>query len=211
MTTTLDQIAEKLHAGDAAGVKTLTQAALDQGLSAGEVLGGGLMPGMQKVGTEFRDGILFVPEVLVAARAMHAGIDVLKPLLTSTETTSKGRAVIGTVKGDLHDVGKNLVGVMLEGGGFDVLDLGVDVSPDKFVEAVKAESPKVVGLSALLTTTMLQMKGTIEALAAAGVRDSVKVLVGGAPVTQAFADEIGADGYASDGPSAVELATSLTA
>jgi 5-methyltetrahydrofolate--homocysteine methyltransferase len=211
MTTTLEKIGERLHAGDAPGVKQLTQEALDEGLSAGDILNQGLMPGMQKVGTEFRDGILFVPEVLVAARAMHAGIDVLKPLLTAGEVASRGKAVIGTVKGDLHDVGKNLVGVMLQGGGFEVVDLGVDVSAQKFVDAVKAQQPRVVGLSALLTTTMQQMKGTIEALRAAGLRDGVKVLVGGAPVTQAFADEIGADGYADDGASAVELASSLVA
>ncbi len=211
MSTTLEKIAERLHAGDAPGVTQLTQAALDEGLSAGEVLNRGLMTGMQKVGAEFRDGILFVPEVLVAARAMHAGIDVLKPLLTAGEVASRGKAVIGTVKGDLHDVGKNLVGVMLQGGGFDVVDLGVDVSAQKFVDAVKAQQPTVVGLSALLTTTMQQMKGTIEALRAAGLRDGVKVLVGGAPVTQAFADEIGADGYADDGASAVDLASSLVA
>jgi len=211
MTTTLEKLGERLHAGDAPGVKQLTQEALDEGLSAGDILNQGLMPGMQKVGTEFRDGILFVPEVLVAARAMHAGIDVLKPLLTAGEAASRGKAVIGTVKGDLHDVGKNLVGVMLQGGGFEVVDLGVDVSAQKFVDAVKAQQPRVVGLSALLTTTMQQMKGTIEALRAAGLRDGVKVLVGGAPVTQAFADEIGADGYADDGASAVELASSLVA
>jgi 5-methyltetrahydrofolate--homocysteine methyltransferase len=211
MTTTLEKIAERLHGGDAPGVKQLTQQALDEGVSAGDVLNGGLMPGMQKVGIEFRDGILFVPEVLVAARAMHAGIDVLKPLLAAGEAAGRGKAVIGTVKGDLHDVGKNLVGVMLQGGGFEVVDLGVDVSAQKFVDAVKAQQPKVVGLSALLTTTMQQMKGTIEALRAAGLRDGVKVLVGGAPVTQAFANEIGADGYADDGASAVELASSLVA
>jgi 5-methyltetrahydrofolate--homocysteine methyltransferase len=152
---------------------------------------------------------LFVPEVLIAARAMHAGMDVLRPLLTESDVPSAGKVVLGTAQGDLHDIGKNLVGMMLEGAGFEIVDLGTDVQPDKFIEAVQAERPDVVGMSALLTTTMPAMKSVIDALAEAGIRENVKVMIGGAPVTRAFADEIGADGYAPDAASAVELARSL--
>jgi len=173
------------------------------------VLKGGLLAGMDQVGVDFRDGELFVPEVLVAARAMHAGMDVLRPLLAEGDVPLAGKVVVGTVEGDLHDIGKNLVAMMLEGGGFEIVDLGADISPDKFIEAVKMEQPQLIGLSALLTTTMPAMKRTIDALVEAGLREQVKVMVGGAPVTRAFADEIGADGYAPDAASAVELARSL--
>jgi len=209
MSDILKQIAEKLYDGDDDAVAELTQRALDEGLTPAEVLNGGLLAGMDRVGVDFRDGELFVPEVLIAARAMHAGMAILRPLLTESDVPSAGKVVIGTVEGDLHDIGKNLVGMMLEGGGFEIVDLGTDVPPDRFIEAIKMEHPNLVGMSALLTTTMPSMKRTIDALMEAGLRDTVRVMVGGAPVTQTFADEIGADGYAPDAASAVELARSL--
>ena len=209
MTDTLKQIAERLYDGDDDAVAELTQKALDEGLAPAEVLNGGLLAGMDQVGVDFRDGELFIPEVLIAARAMHAGMDVLRPLLAEGDVPLAGKVVMGTVEGDLHDIGKNLVAMMLEGGGFEIVDLGTDIPPDKFIEAIKAEQPHMIGLSALLTTTMPSMKRTIDALVEAGLREKVKVMIGGAPVTQAFADEIGADGYAPDAASAVELARSL--
>ena len=209
MTAILKQIAEKLYDGDNDAVAELTQKALDEGLTPEEVLKGGLLVGMDRVGVDFRNDELFVPEVLVAARAMHAGMDILRPLLTQADVASAGKIVMGTVEGDLHDIGKNLVGMMLEGGGFEIADLGINIPPDKFVEAVKTEQPDIVGMSALLTTTMPAMKDTIDALVEAGLRGKVKVMIGGAPITQAFADQIGADGYAPDAASAVELARSL--
>jgi len=209
MTDTLKQIAEKLYDGDDEAVAKLTRQALDEGLTPAQVLKGGLLVGMDQVGVDFRDGELFVPEVLIAARAMHAGMSVLRPLLSESDVSSAGKVVVGTVEGDLHDIGKNLVAMMLEGGGFEIVDLGTNIPADKFIEAVKTERPHLVGMSALLTTTMPAMKRTIDALVEAGLREQVKVMVGGAPVTQAFADEIGADGYAPDAASAVELARSL--
>lgn len=211
MTETLQQIADRLYAGDARAVAELTQRALDEGLAATEVLNGGLLAGMDDVGVDFRDGMLFIPEVLVAARAMHSGMDVLRPLLVQGDVPSAGKVVLGTVKGDLHDIGKKLVAMMLEGGGFEVVDLGIDVPASRFVEAVQAENPSLVAMSALLTTTMLAIKDTIDALVAAGLRERVRVMVGGAPLTQAFADEVGADGYAPDAASAVDLARALVA
>lgn len=209
MSDVLEQITEKLYAGERDEVAALTQKALDEGISPGEVLKGGLLAGMDPVGVDFRNGDLFIPEVLKAARAMHAGMDVLRPLLVDSDVSSAGKVVLGTVRGDLHDIGKDLVGMMLEGAGFEIVDLGTDVSPDKFIEASKAEQPDLIGMSALLTTTMPAMKSTIDGLAEAGLRENLKVMIGGAPVTQAFADEIGADGFASDAASAVELARSL--
>ncbi|MBL7065280.1 MAG: corrinoid protein [Anaerolineae bacterium] len=209
MTDILKQITEKLYDGDNEAVAELTQKALDEGLAPAEVLNGGLLAGMDQVGVDFRDGELFVPEVLIAARAMHAGMDVLRPLLAESDVPSAGKVIMGTAEGDLHDIGKNLVAMMLEGGGFEIADLGTDVSPNKFIEAVKVEQAHLIGMSALLTTTMPSMKRTIDALVEAGLREQVKVMIGGAPVTQAFADEIGADGYAPDAASAVELARSL--
>jgi 5-methyltetrahydrofolate--homocysteine methyltransferase len=209
MEDVLQQIADKLYDGDADAISSLTQQALDGGMTPGEVLKGGLLKGMDRVGVDFRAGDLFVPEVLIAARAMHAGMDILKPLLTESEAEMAGKVVIGTVEGDLHDIGKNLVAMMLEGGGFEIVDLGTDVSPSEFVEAVNKERPDLIGMSALLTTTMPMMKSTIDALVDAGLREKVKVMVGGAPVTKDYADDIGADGYASDAGSAVELARSL--
>ncbi len=209
MTDILKQMMEKLYDGDDEAVAELTQKALAEGLTPEEVLKGGLLAGMDQVGVDFRDGELFVPEVLIAARAMHAGMDILRPLLAEGDVPLAGKVIMGTAEGDLHDIGKNLVGMMLEGGGFEIVDLGTDISPDKFIEAVKTEQPQLIGLSALLTTTMPAMKRTIDALVEAGLREKVKVMVGGAPVTRAFADEIGADGYAPDAASAVELARSL--
>jgi 5-methyltetrahydrofolate--homocysteine methyltransferase len=211
MSAILQQIADDLYDGKNTEVAELTQQALDTGLTAAEILNGGLVAGMDRVGADFKNGDLFVPEVLIAARAMHAGMDILRPLLAESDVPSAGKVVLGTVAGDLHDIGKNLVAMMLEGGGFDVVDLGIDITPEKFVEAVKTEQPNLVGLSALLTTTMPSIEKTLDALRAAGVRDSVKVMIGGAPVTQEYTDKIGADGYAADAASAVDLARSLMA
>jgi 5-methyltetrahydrofolate--homocysteine methyltransferase len=205
----LQAIAESLISGNAPAVAQGVQEALDGGASAGEVLNGALVPAMDEVGYRFKNNIFYVPEVLIAARAMHAGMDILKPLLAEGEVSSAGKVVVGTVKGDLHDIGKNLVSMMLEGGGFEVIDIGVDASPETFVNAIRDEKPQVVGMSALLTTTMVNMRTTIDALAEAGVRDQVKIMIGGAPVTQRYADEVGADGYAPDAASAVDLARSL--
>lgn len=205
----LTEMAEKLYHGDADEVARLTKQALEEGFPPAEILSGGLIAGMDEVGRDFKAGDLFVPEVLIAARAMHAGMEVLRPLLTESDIPSAGRLVIGTVKGDLHDIGKNLVAMMMEGAGFEIHDLGTDTSPEKFVEVVKEKKPNLLGMSALLTTTMSMMKTTIEALEEAGVRHQVKVMVGGAPVTQAWAEEIGADGYAPDAASAVDKAKEL--
>ena len=207
----LQEIASNLYEGEDEAVAELVQQALDRKMAAGEILQGGLIAGMDEVGRDFKAGDLFVPEVLIAARAMHAGMDVLRPLLAEGDAPSAGKYVIGTVKGDLHDIGKNLVRMMLEGAGFDTVDLGTDVEPMAFVKAVQEHQPTVVGMSALLTTTMVQMKATIEALEEAGVRDSVKIMVGGAPVTDQFAQEIGADAYAPDAASAVDVVRSLAA
>ena len=189
-------------------VKKLTQEALDGGDSPGAILQG-LIQAMEQIGIQFKNGDIYIPEVLIAARAMHAGMDVLKPILSKSNTPMMGKVVIGTVKGDLHDIGKNLVIMMFEGGGFDVVDLGVDVSPEKFVEAIQKQRPQVVAMSALLTTTMREMKTTLDAITKAGVRNQVKTIVGGAPLTEKFAKEIGADGYAPDAASAVQVAKSL--
>jgi 5-methyltetrahydrofolate--homocysteine methyltransferase len=206
MADILQKIASNLYDGDDGAVAELVQEALDQGMAPQEVLSGGLIAGMDEVGKDFKAGELFVPEVLIAARAMHAGMGVLRPLLAESDVPSAGKFVIGTVEGDLHDIGKNLVRMMIEGAGFETVDLGTDVKPDAFVEAVREHQPALVGMSALLTTTMVNMKGTIEALEEAGLRDSVKVMIGGAPVTAAFAEEIGADAYAPDAASAVDVA-----
>jgi 5-methyltetrahydrofolate--homocysteine methyltransferase len=209
MADVLGKIASQLYAGEADEVAELVQQALDKGMAPNQVLQGGLIAGMDQVGKDFKAGDLFVPEVLIAARAMHAGMNVLRPLLSASGVPGAGKFVIGTVKGDLHDIGKNLVKMMVEGAGFEVVDLGTDVPPDKFVAAVREHQPKLVGLSALLTTTMVNMKTTVEALQEAGLRGSVKVMVGGAPVTEVFAKQIGADAYAPDAASAVDVARSL--
>jgi len=205
----LKAIYENTVNGNAAKVKELTQAALAEGVPPGEIVTKYLIPAMGEVGDRFERNEFYVPELLIAARAMQAALALIKPLLSESDIQSAGKVAIGTVKGDLHDIGKNLVAMMLQGAGFEIVDLGVDVAPDKFVEAVKNSGAQVVALSALLTTTMPAMKTTIEALKAAGLRDKVKVIIGGAPVTQRYADEIGADGYAPDANSAVRKTKEL--
>ena len=190
-------------------VKKLTQEALSSGESAEVILKEGLIPAMERLGVQFKNGEVYIPEVLVAARAMHAGMAVLKPILSTSTTTLMKKVIIGTVKGDLHDIGKNIVVMMLEGGGFEVIDLGINVPTEKFMEAIKTHQPHVVGMSALLTTTMNEMKTTIEAIEKAGLKDRVKIIVGGAPLTEKFAREIRADGYAPDAASAVDTVRSL--
>ena len=197
--------------GNAPSVKQDVQTAIDGGTDADDILKKGLIPAMQEVGDLFEKGEYFVPEMLVAARAMQGGLELLKPLLASAEVQSTGKVVLGTVQGDLHDIGKNLVGMMLEGAGFETIDLGTDVGPEAFIEAVREHQPQLMGMSALLTTTMVQMKATIEALEEAGLKESVKIMIGGAPVTDAFAREIGADAYAADAASAVDIARGLVA
>ena len=211
MSDLLQKMASNLYQGEEEEVAALVQQALDQGMEPGKILSDGLISGMDQVGVDFKAGDLFVPEVLIAARAMSAGMNVLRPLLAESDTTSAGKYVVGTVKGDLHDIGKNLVKMMLEGAGFETIDLGTDVEPANFVSAIQEHQPDLVGMSALLTTTMVNMKATIEALQEAGLRDSVKIMVGGAPVTAAFAKEIGADAYAPDAATAVDLARELAA
>jgi len=204
----LEEIADNLIRGQAPKVKELTQKAINEGFSPKEILDKGLISGMSVVGDKFKKNEFYVPEVLIAARAMHAGMDVLRPLLTKSGVKPVATVAIGTVKGDLHDIGKNLVGMMLEGAGFQVIDLGIDVSPEKFVNAGR-EGAHIIGMSALLTTTMPGMKTTIEALKATGLRNKVKVMIGGAPITQSYADEIGADGYGRDAATAVDVAKKL--
>ena len=196
-------IAESIINGNAQATRDRVNEAVSAGVNVADILNQGLIAGMDVVGTKFRANEFYVPEVLIAARAMHAGMDILQPLLTKAGIKSLAKIAVGTVKGDLHDIGKNLVTMMLKGGGFEVLDLGIDVPAEKFVAAVRDEQVQVLGLSALLTTTMPGMKDVIEALRQAGLRDKVKVLVGGAPVTQSYADEIGADGYGEDAATAV--------
>ena len=211
MADIVQRIAKKLYHGDIEAVAELVQDALDAGMAPSEVLSDALLAGMDEVGRDFKAGVLFVPEVMFSARAMKAGMAVLRPLLAESDMASSGKCVIGTVKGDLHDIGKNLVTMMLDGGGFEAIDLGIDLEPGTFVDAVREHKPDLVGISALLTTTMTHMQTTIEALEEAGLRDSVKIMIGGAPVTADFAKQIGADAYAPDAATAVELARELTA
>jgi len=208
-TNILEQIASNLYNGEDEVVADLVQQGLDQEVSPAELLNGGLIAGMDEVGRDFKAGDLYVPEVLIAARAMRAGMSILRPLLAEGDVPSAGKYIVGTVQGDLHDIGKNLVKMMLEGAGFETIDLGTDVSPDEFVAAVREHQPQIVGMSALLTTTMPGMKATIEGLEEAGLRDTVKIMVGGAPLTAAFAEQIGADAYAPDAATAVDVARSL--
>jgi 5-methyltetrahydrofolate--homocysteine methyltransferase len=200
------EIAEVLYAGRVDDVASLTRQALAEGHRAQDVLNQGLLPGMEKVGKDFREEILFLPEVLLTAKAMHAAMDILKPLLIEAEGPTLGTLVMGTVQGDIHDIGKNLVIMMMQGAGIEVIDLGIDVPPERFAEAVSEYSPPILGMSALLTTTVEQMGMTIQALERAGLRDRAKIMVGGAPVTREFAEHIGADGYAPDAMGAVDLA-----
>ena len=198
-----------LSQGKMEETKKLTQEALNAGEPVENILKSGLIAAMERIGARFRNGEVYIPEVLIAARAMHAGMAVLKPILSKSNGIMSGKVLMGTVKGDLHDIGKNLVIMMLEGGGFDVVDLGIDVPADKFIEAVKTHQPQALGLSALLTTTIMEMKNVIQAFEKAGLRDKLKIIVGGAPVTEKFAKEIGADGYAPDAASAVDVVKSL--
>ncbi len=202
----LQEIAENLMKGKAPVVKELVEKALADGMEPATVLGDGLIAGMNVIGERFKKNEVYVPEVLIAARAMHAGMNVLKPKLAAAGVEPIGKVVIGTVKGDLHDIGKNLVCMMLEGAGFEVLDIGIDCPPEKFIETAKNENAKIIAMSALLTTTMPAMKGVIEELDKSGLKGIVKTMIGGAPVTQDYADEIGADGYSPDAASAVDLA-----
>lgn len=205
----LSEIGLKVQKGRAAEVVNLVNQAISEGIPAQTILKEGLMPGMEVIGERFKKNEVFIPEVLLAARAMNMGTSCLKPLLTGEETKSRGCVCIGTVQGDLHDIGKNLCRMMLEGKGFEVIDLGVDVPDQKFVEAVKERNCKIVCLSALLTTTMERMASVVEALKASGLRDSVKVMVGGAPVSAAFAEKVGADAYTSDAATCAEVAASF--
>jgi 5-methyltetrahydrofolate--homocysteine methyltransferase len=206
----LQQIGESLQKGEDQKVAELTRQAIDAGVSAGQILNDGLLAGMDVVGKRFGANEIFLPEVLLAARAMNAGMDLIKPLLIADDVPSLGKVVIGTIKGDLHDIGKNLVGIMLKGAGFEVVDLGADVAPENFVETAEAEGASVVGLSALLTTTMIGMKDVVELVKERGLEGKVKVIVGGAPLSQAFAEEIGADAYGYDAANAVTIVKSLT-
>jgi len=204
----LSALTESIINGKAKDAKELVQKALDAKVPVSEILNNGLIKGMSVVGEKFKNNEFYVPEVLIAARAMHGAMEIVKPLLAAGGVEPVGVVAIGTVKGDLHDIGKNLVVMMMEGAGFEVMDLGIDVPAEKFVEAVK-NGAQVVAMSALLTTTMTAMKSTIDALKEAGVRDKTKVLIGGAPVTQNYADEIGADGYARDAASGADAAKAL--
>jgi 5-methyltetrahydrofolate--homocysteine methyltransferase len=194
---------QALSAGKMDEVKALTQKALDAGDPPEKVLKEGLIKAMDRIGVQFKNSEIYIPEVLIAARAMHAGLGILKPILAKSNAAPSAKIVLGTVKGDLHDIGKNLVGMMLEGAGFEVIDVGIDAPAEKFVQVAKEKGAQVIGMSALLTTTMMQMKTTVEALQAAGLKEKVKIVVGGAPVTDEFARQIGADGYAPDAASAV--------
>ena len=202
-------MAESVISGNIAEVKKLTEQALNRGDKAQTILEKGLLPGMDFVGQRFKAGEMFIPEVLLSAKTMDSAMEILRPLLSESGTHSGGTVIIGTVEGDIHNIGKNLVAMLLEGAGFKVIDLGIDVPSERFVDAVKTRQPHIVGLSALLTTTMPKMKEVIESLVEAGLRDSVKVMVGGAPVTEKFAKDIGADGYAPNGGEAVARAKGL--
>lgn len=205
----LQALAEAVINGKKEEAERLTREAIEGGIDPGAIINDGLIAGMTVVGEKFKNNEFYVPEVLIAARAMQSAMSLVKPLLGEGEVISKGKVVIGTVKGDLHDIGKNLVAMMLEGGGYEVIDLGVDVAPEKFVSAAVENNADVIALSALLTTTMPSMKDTVDALTEAGLKGKIKVIIGGAPVTQSYADEIGADGYAPDAASAVDKVNEL--
>jgi 5-methyltetrahydrofolate--homocysteine methyltransferase len=204
-----DNLAQKVETGDMAEVKSLVDKAIAGGTSPSEVLNGGLVAGMNAIGIKFRAGDVFLPEVLLAARAMKAGLAIVKPLLAQAKVKSKGKIVLGTVKGDMHDIGKNIVCYMLEGAGYDVIDLGLDVPAQKYLDAARREGAQVIGVSSLLTTTMINIREVIDAVAASDLKGKVRVVIGGSPITQTFADEIKADGYAPNAPEAVELITKI--
>jgi len=207
----LEKISAELQKGNYQEMSGLIQKALDAKIPPSRILSDGLIAGMDIVGAKFRNEELFIPEVLIAAKAMQAGMDVLRPQLIASGAKLAGKIILGTVKGDVHDIGKNLVAMFMEGAGYQVIDLGVDVSSEKFIEMVKTHRPTLLGLSALLTTTMPRMKEVIESLGKAGIRNTVKVIIGGAPITVKFAADIGADGYAPDAAAAVPKARELLA
>jgi len=207
----LTEIAASVEAGDSARVKEQTRKALSQGYRPEKILDDGLVQGMSVIGEKFKNNEVFIPEVLIASRAMNVGLEILRPLFSPDRAHLRGRIILATVKGDLHDVGKKIVGMMLEGAGFEVIDLGIDVSMVKIVRAVKTNRPSVLGLSALLTTTMSYMRDVVEAVEHARLRSRVRLVIGGAPVTRSYADEIGADGYAPDAAAALELVKRLLA
>lgn len=207
----LQELADHLINGYADRVAAVTQELLNKGATPQTILNDGLIAGMSVVGERMRTGEMYLPEVLQSASAMHVSLKILKPYLAKDGVESRGKILMGTVKGDMHDIGKNLVGIMLEGAGFEIIDLGLNVQPQKFVEAIQMHQPSIIGLSAMLTTTMLNMKTAIEAIADAGLRSKVKILVGGAPVSQKFADDIGADAYARDAVKAVDKVKELIA
>ena len=209
MSELLEKMAESLIAGKVDEVTEITQQALDANISSKDILEKGLLAGMEVVGKRFKANDMFIPEVLRCAKCMHGAMETLRPLLAETGVETAGTFVIGTVKGDLHDIGKNLVGMMFEGAGFQVVDLGIDLEPAAFVEAIKKHKASLFGMSALLTTTMPKMSETINAINEAGIRDQVKIMIGGAPVTAEFAKEIGADAYASNAASAVDKGKEL--
>lgn len=202
----LKEISEKLEQGKTKDIKALVPQALEAGVPAKDILNDGLLAGMNAIGIKFKNNEVFVPEVLIAARAMKAGTDILKPYLISADVRPVGKVVLGTVRGDFHDIGKNLVKMMMEGKGLEVIDLGVDVAPEAFVAVAKENDAEVIACSALLTTTMGEMKNVVDLCVAEGIRDRVKVMIGGAPITDAYCAEIGADGYTSDAASAAEMA-----
>jgi 5-methyltetrahydrofolate--homocysteine methyltransferase len=206
-----NEICNAVVNGDEAKVKELTQKLIDAGSDPLDIINKGLIAGMDVVGPRFKNGEMFVPEVLMAAKVMGSGVKIVKTVLADDEMPSNGTFVIGTVEGDLHDIGKNLVAMLVESAGFKVINLGIDLSAEAFVNAAKEHNPDILGLSALLTTTMKNMKDVIDALKEAGLKDKVKVIIGGAPITQSFADEIGADGFASDAASAAELCKKMLA
>jgi corrinoid protein of di/trimethylamine methyltransferase len=209
MSDILNEISLKLQQGKAKDVKELVQKALDEGMTPEKVLNEGLLPGMSVIGDKFKRNEVYVPDVLIAARAMNAGTEVLKPLLVESGVKARGKVVIGTVKGDLHDIGKNLVKMMMEGKGLEVIDLGIDVPAEKFISEAKANNAQIIACSALLTTTMGEMKNVVDLAVKEGIRDKVKIMVGGAPLNENFCQSIGADKYAPDAASAADEALSF--
>lgn len=205
----LEKIAQALKSLKAPEVTNLVNEALKENIDPQDILNSGLIAGMNEVGSLFKSGKMYVPQVMLAAKAMYAGMDLLNPILSQKNIEPAGVVAIGTVKGDMHDIGKNLVGMMMEGAGIKVIDLGTNVTADKFINAIKNDGATVIAMSALLTTTMLEMKVTIDEIKKAGLRDSVKVMIGGAPITQEYADDICADGYTEDAASAAEMAKSF--
>lgn len=205
----IEQISEQLRLGDDEKTAELTIKAIEEGISAEDILNKGLLSGMDVIGAKFRDHEIFLPDVLMSAKAMYAGLDILKPLLAKDGIPSKGKVVIGSVKGDLHDIGKNLVGIMLKGAGYEIIDLGSDVAPEKFISAVREHNAQIVGMSALLTTTMPVMKDVVDMLKAEGLADKVRVVVGGAPLSNEYAEEIGASAYCYDAANAVQTVSRL--